>query len=85
MMGSENRNKAGSPRCVETPHPALASLGLFHSRPGQRKKRAFRTQHFNAATIPRLTGDGSSLNLESVCSIKLRVLAAKFEDRRWYY
>ena len=47
------------------------------------KKRAFRTQHFTAATIPRLTGHGSPPNLESVCSIKLRVFGAKFEGRRW--
>ena len=47
------------------------------------KKRAFRTQHFAAAACSRLTGNGSSSNIKSVCSTKLRVLAAKFDVRRW--
>ena len=46
------------------------------------KKRAFRTQHITAAASPRLTGHGSPSNIESVCSTKLRVLAAKFDIRR---
>ena len=49
----------------------------------QRKKRDFCTQHFAAAASPRLTGHGSPPNLESICSTILRVLAAKFEVRRW--
>ena len=39
--------------------------------------------HFPAATSIRLTGHGSSPCLESICSTKLRVLAATFEGRRW--
>ena len=48
-----------------------------------KKKRVFRIWHFTAAANPRLTGHRSPLNLESVCSTKLRVLAARFEGRRW--
>ena len=40
-------------------HKALASLVLFHSLPGQRKKRAFRTQHLTAVTTLRIPGHGS--------------------------
>ena len=53
-------NKTGFPLCgVETHTRPLASLVLLQSLPGQRKKRAFRTQHLAAAASPRLTGHGS--------------------------
>ena len=67
-------------RGVET-HTRLWLLSFCSTAAG---KRAFRTQHFTAAAIPRLTGHGSPPNLESVCSTKLRILAAKFEGRRWF-
>ena len=85
MMASENKNKKLFRVVVLKPgkQRSQASIVLFHSRPGQPKKRVFNTQHFTPAMIPRLTGHGSPPNLERVCSTKLRVLSAKFEGRRW--
>ena len=57
--------------------------GFSRSFQQKREKRAFRTYHFTASAITRLTGHGSPPYLESVCSTKLRVLAAKVEGRRW--
>ena len=57
--------------------------GFSRSVQQKRKKCAFRTYNVTAAASPRLTGHGSPPNLESVCSTKLRVLAAKFEGRKW--
>ena len=53
----KTENKRGFPLCGVETHPRLSVFS--RSVPQQRKKRAFRTQHWTAATSPRLTGRGS--------------------------
>ena len=80
-MRSENRKQNRfSPLWRET-HTRLLLLSFCST--AAKKTCFFNTQHFTAAASPRLTGHGSPQNLERVCSTKLRVLAAKFEGRRW--
>ena len=55
----KQKTKQVFPFVVLKPTQALASLVLFHSLPGQQKKKAFRTQHLTAATSHHLTGHGS--------------------------
>ena len=85
--GMENRNKTGFPLCgVET--LMRLWLLLFCSTAGPDSEKnvlVANNTFFTAATIPRLTGHGSPPNLESsVCSTKLRVIAATFDGCcRW--
>ena len=85
MMASENRNKKAFPRCgVETRQTTLAGFYCSVPQPARTaKKRACRSQCFTAHAIRRLTGHASPLNLQSICSTKLKVFAVKFEMRRW--
>ena len=83
-MGSENRKKKKKKKnFVLKPHTALASILLFHSLPGQRRKHVFRTQHLTDTTSPRPTGRGSWPNLEGVWYTERRAVAVKFEGRWW--
>ena len=78
----EQKTKQAFPFVMLKPtHGSVAGLVLFHSRPGQRKKRAFRAQHLTAATNRRFTRHVSEPNLEGVCSTERRALVAKFEGR----
>ena len=80
----ENRKQNGiSLHRTETREQCRRQCWVISDRCLHKKKRAFRTWHFTAATSPCLTGHGSPPNLASVCSTKLKVLAAKFEGRRW--
>ena len=72
----KQKTKQGIPSSYRNPRAvsSVASNGLFFC--------SLPTQHLIATMSPRLTGNGSCQNLESVCSTDLRVLAAKFEGRR---
>ena len=67
IMGSKNRKtKQAFPLCSVVLKPTQGSgfsCSVPQPLPAQRKKTVL-----NAATIPRLTGQGSPPNLESVCS-----------------
>ena len=77
---TENRS---SPLWCKNPHKALASLFCPKACPDSEKNELFAQSKSSLATSPRLTGYGSRQNLEGVCSSTLRVIAAKFEGRRW--
>ena len=76
----KTENKTDYPFVVLKP---TQGSGFSRSVQQKRKKCAFRTYNVTAAASPRLTGHGSPPNLESECSTKLSVFAAKFEGRMW--
>ena len=78
MVVPDNRKQSRLSLCAVETHTRLCVL--FNS---SGKTNAFLTLHFTAAAFPRLTGHGPPPNLDSGCSTKMRVLAAKFDGRRW--
>ena len=77
LWDRKTEHNTGFPLCGVETHKALASLVLFSSEKNVLFAR-------NTSPLPRVfTSQDTGLppNLESVCSTKLRVLAAKFEGR----
>ena len=84
MMGSETRKQNSCSFIVQRPAGnAVGCDGSFLYIAYTRKNELFAQSKSSLATSPRLTGYGSRQNLEGVCSSTLRVIAAKFEGRRW--